>query len=722
MKKIAVFASGEGTNFQALADASKAGLLGGEIVLLISSSEKAGVLKRAAVCGVESLVLKPADFKNPADYDQKLVDECKKRNIDLVCLAGFMTQIGPKMLKAFPWRILNIHPSLLPAFGGKGLYGARVHEEVIKAGVRVSGCTAHLIDEEYDRGKIILQEAIPVFDSDDVKSLSERVREVEHRLYPKAVRLFCEGRIELLKTGARIRPAEDSGPKKRALISVSDKRGIVAFAQGLVSLGFEIVSSSGTAEVLKNNGIPVVTVEEVTGFPEIFSGRVKTLHPLIFGGILMRRKNQKDMSEAKKFSITPFDLVCVNLYPFSEAAQKAASAFEPEVVEQIDIGGAALIRAAAKNFESLAVIVSPKDYPEVLKELEKGEGKLSLSRRKALSQQAFEHTASYDSSIAEAFQPDKEDFSQMTTLRLSKIQSLRYGENPHQRAALYRRLGDEPSFEQLAGKELSYNNLLDAHAAWDCVLDFDGPACAIFKHATPSGVAVQKTLLESFDRAWEADPLSAFGSVLAFNQVVGVEIAEKLANRFVEVIEAVDFDSGALTLLMKKPNLRILRRKLKRDLKIQWRSLGTEILAGDPDTVILGKDWKVVSKRRPNAQEEKALRFAWVVSKHVKSNAIALAGAGFTVGLGAGQMSRVDSVHLAGVKYKMWLKNHAEPSPLVLASDAFFPFADGIEAAATLGISAIIQPGGSVRDSEVVAAADRHNLAMILTGIRHFRH
>ena len=722
MKKIAVFASGDGSNFQALADAAKAGLLGGEIIFLVSSLEKAGVLKRAALLGIESLILKPADFKNSEDYDQRLVDECQKREIDLICLAGFMTQIGPKMIKAFPWKILNIHPSLLPAFGGKGFYGILVHEEVVKSGVRVSGCTVHLIDEEYDRGKIILQEAVSVFDSDDAKSLSERVLEAEHRLYPKAVRLFCEGKVELLKTGVRIKPSKDSGLKKRALISVSDKRGIVAFAKGLVGLGFEIVSSSGTAEVLKNNGIPVTTVEEVTGFPEVFSGRVKTLHPLIFGGILMRRKNQEDAAEAKKLSIAPFDLVCVNLYPFSDAAQKAVSAFEPEVVEQIDIGGAALIRAAAKNFDSVSTVVSPKDYPEILKELEMGEGRLSLSRRQALSQQAFEHTASYDASIAEFFQIEKEEFPQVLNLRLSKVQGLRYGENPHQKAALYRRLGDEPSFEQLSGKELSYNNLLDAYCAWDCVSDFDGPACAIFKHATPSGVAAQKTLLESFDRAWEADPISAFGSILAFNQIVGVEIAEKLANRFVEVIEAVDFDSGALTLLMKKPNLRILRRKLKRDLKIQWRSLGTEILAGEPDAVVLGKDWKIVSKRKPNAQEEMALRFAWVVSKHVRSNAIALAGPGFTVGLGAGQMSRVDSVHLAGVKYKMWLKNHPEPSPLVLASDAFFPFADGIEAAASLGISAIIHPGGSVRDSEVISAADQHHLAMILTGIRHFRH
>ncbi len=722
MKKIAVFASGEGTNFQALIDAAKSKRLGGEIALLVSNQQKAGVLRRAALSGVESLVLSPSDFKNLGDYDQRLVEECQKRKIDLICLAGFMIQIGPKLIKAFPWKILNIHPSLLPAFGGKGLYGLRVHQEVIKSGVRVSGCTVHLIDQDYDRGKIILQEAVPVFDSDDAESLSERVREIEHRLYPKAVRLFLEGKIEVSETGTRIKAPQNSGVKKRALISVSDKRGIVAFAKGLVNLGFEIVSSSGTAEVLKNNGISVLTVEEVTGFPEIFSGRVKTLHPLIFGGILMRRQNEEDIKDMAKHLIAPIDLVCVNLYPFSETAQKAASAFEPEVIEQIDIGGVALIRAAAKNFEHVSVVVSPKDYPEVLKELELGAGKLSLSYRKALSGRAFEYTASYDAAISEAFQPEKESFPPVMTLRLSKIQDLRYGENPHQKAALYLRLGDEPGFEQLSGKELSYNNLLDAHAAWDCVSDFDEHACAIFKHATPSGVAAQKTLLEAFDRAWEADPLSAFGSVLAFNQVVGVEIAEKLANRFVEVIEAVDFESGALTLLMKKPNLRILRRKLKKEWRVQWRSLGTEILAGDPDALIWGQDWKVVTKRKPNSQEEKALRFAWVVSKHVRSNAIALAGPGFTVGLGAGQMSRVDSVHLAGVKYKMWLKNHAEPNPLVLASDAFFPFADGIEAAVSLGISAIVQPGGSVRDSEVIAAADQHDIAMVLTGIRHFRH
>jgi phosphoribosylaminoimidazolecarboxamide formyltransferase/IMP cyclohydrolase len=740
MKKIAVFASGEGSNFQSLLDSCKSQLINGEIVLLVSNKDKAGALKRARDCGVESLVLKPADFKTMEDYDSQLVRECQKRGVDLVCLAGFMTRIGNPLLKAFPWKIMNIHPSLLPVFGGQGLYGMRVHEAVLKSGGRVSGCTVHLIDANYDQGKIVLQETVPVLNSDDSKTLAKRVLAVEHRLYPQAVRLFCEDRVEISEEGTRIRPlAQGAKRGKRALISVSDKTGIVDFSRGLIQLGFEIISSAGTAKLLLKNGIFVRAVEEVTGFPEILSGRVKTLHPLIHGGILMRRKNPDDLRDAAERSIEPIDLVCVNLYPFSQTAQKAASPFDSDVIEQIDIGGVALIRAAAKNFEDVAVIVQPEDYKTVLEELRAGKGVLGLPFRKGLALAAFEHTAAYDAAIANAFK-NKEGktspqssviietldgpdiFPQDFSLQLSKIQDLRYGENPHQKAALYVRLGEAPRFEQLFGKALSYNNLLDAQAAWECAMDFAGPACAIFKHATPSGVSSRENLLEAFEMAWAADPLSAFGGVLAFNRPIEASIAEKLSNRFVEVVVAPDFEPGALALFKKKPNLRVIRRDLKPLERIQFRQAGSEFLLSEPDRAVFGPDWKIVSQRKPTSDEEFALRFAWVVSKHVKSNAIALTGPGFSVGVGAGQMSRVDSVHLAGVKYKMWLRNNAAPNPLVLASDAFFPFADGIEAAAGLGISAIIQPGGSVRDAEVITMSDQKNLAMVFTGIRHFRH
>ena len=729
MKKIAIFASGEGTNFQALQDAAQARFIDGEIKLLISSKESAGVLKRAQSSGIEALVLRPADFKIPDDYDARLALECQKRNIDLICLAGFMIHIGDTFLKAFPWKVMNIHPALLPAFGGKGFYGLRVHEAVLKSGARISGCTVHLIDSHYDCGKIIFQETVPVLDSDDAESLSNKIHALEHRLYPKAVRIFCEDRLEITSEGTRIKaPIQNLKPRKRALISVSDKTGIVEFARGLVERGFEIISSSGTEKLLLENGIGVSSVEDVTGFPEILSGRVKTLHPLIHGGILMRRANENDLRDAKERSIEPIDLVCVNLYPFSETAKKAASIYDAEVIEQIDIGGVALIRAAAKNFEEVSVVVSPEDYVSVLSEIADN-GALDLARRKSLALKAFEHTAAYDAAIASAFSqaiPQKVEEGELSQkeihLRLTKIQDLRYGENPHQKAALYLKTGDRLSFEQISGKELSYNNLMDAEAAWDCASDFEGPACVIFKHATPCGVALSEKLFDAFEQAWASDPLSAFGGILAFNRPVEFSIAEKLSNRFVEVIVAPDFEPRALEILKKKQNLRIIRRELKLLPDLQLRSVGSQFLMSDPDRAVFGPEWKIVTQKKPGLEEEAALRFAWIVSKHVKSNAIVLSGHGFTVGIGAGQMSRVDSVHLAGVKYQMWLRDNPAPNVLVMASDAFFPFADGIEAASGLGISAIVQPGGSVRDEEVISMADQKNLAMVFTGMRHFRH
>lgn len=733
MIKIAVFSSGEGTNLQALIDACQTMRIHGEISLVVSNNTEAGALRRAKRAGIETLIAHPKDFPSPEEFNAHLAHACKSREIGLICLAGFMLQVKAPLLNAFPGRIMNIHPALLPAFGGKGMYGLYVHEAVLKSGVKVSGCTIHFVDELYDHGWIISQSAVPVLSSDTPETLAARVRAQEHWAYPKAVSLFCENRIQLLDNGIKILPSAHEGSTriKRALLSVSDKTGLVEFSKGLQDLGVEIVSTSGTARALKDAGLDIRALDTITGFPEILSGRVKTLHPNVHGAILMRRKDPVQAREADLLGLEPIDLVAVNLYPFAQTAAKASSPYNFDVVEQIDIGGVALIRAAAKNFEHVAVLVSPADYGAVLEELDNSQGQLSLETRKRLALSGFAHTASYDAMISKAWaaqEPTAQAIAEapalapQLTLSLSKIQDLRYGENPHQKAALYAPDGS-PSFRQFHGKELSYNNLLDASGTWDAVCQFEEPAAVIFKHVTPCGVGTGATLAEAFDRAWACDPLSAFGGVIAFNRPVSLEIAEILSKRFVEVITAPDFTPEAQALLQKKQNIRLLTRSQPPSNALQLRSVDREVLVTEPDRLTFGPEWKVVTSRQPSREEEAALRFAWTACKHVKSNAIVLAGPQATVGIGAGQMSRIDSVHIAGVKYKEYLRTgNAAPPVLVLASDAFFPFRDGVDAAASLGISAIVHPGGSVKDAEVIAAADEHKLAMVLTGMRHFRH
>ncbi|MEE8425249.1 MAG: bifunctional phosphoribosylaminoimidazolecarboxamide formyltransferase/IMP cyclohydrolase [Elusimicrobiota bacterium] len=521
---------------------------------------------------------------------------------------------------------------------------------------------------------------------------------------------------------------------KRALLSVSDKAGLVDFAKGLEELGVEIVSTAGTAKVLRQAGIEVRSLDSMTGFPEILNGRVKTLHPRIHGGILLRRSDPEQAAEASRLGLEPIDLVAVNLYPFAKAAAKASSPYSREVLENIDIGGVTLIRAAAKNFEDVAVVVSPADYTSVLQELSKDSGQMSLETRRRLALAGFQHTAEYDEMISKAWRSpesssepgppsSKEKFPERMTVKLNRVQSLRYGENPHQKAALYvREEAGERSFEQLHGKELSYNNLLDAFGTWDAVNEFREPAAVVFKHVTPSGIGTGTTLKQAFDRAWASDPISAFGGILAVNQTFTKAIADTLAKRFLEVIVAPAYEPAALERLKKKKNTRLLIMKNPPPRTLMLRSLANEVLVTEPDRLTFGDNWKAVTVRKPTKDEEAALRFGWIACKHVKSNAIVLATTNATVGIGAGQMSRVDSVGMAGVKYADYKKDNPEPKPLALASDAFFPFRDAIDAAVRYGISAIIQPGGSIRDEEVVAAADEHGLAMVLTGMRHFRH
>ena len=512
---------------------------------------------------------------------------------------------------------------------------------------------------------------------------------------------------------------------ERALISVYDKAGIVEFARGLTALHVEIISTGGTSRLLASNGIPVREVSDLTGFPEILDGRVKTINPRIAGGLLAIRGNAEHMHQVAQNKIPLIDLVCVNLYPFVETIRKPGVQFE-EVIENIDIGGPSMIRAAAKNFQDVAVITSPEDYVPVLDALKKGGGILEREFLFSLARKAFVCTARYDGEIGQHLSRigSDSDFPPNVFMDFEKISDLRYGENPHQRASFYRWGGQVPhglaSARQLQGKELSYNNIVDLQAAWDLIHEFGDPACCIIKHTNPCGTAIGNSLREAYLKAYEADPVSAFGSIIALNGAVDAETATEVSKLFVEAIIAPEFRPEVVSIFAAKKNLRILEAA-SQDRGQHWarfeiKRVSGGILLQDPDEKLIADEIRIVTSRRPTEKEESDLRFAWRVAKHVKSNAIVLAEGGKTVGVGAGQMSRVDSVKLSVEKARPTAKG------AVLASDAFFPFRDGIDEAAKAGITAIIQPGGSVRDAEVIEAANEHRIAMIFAGLRHFKH
>jgi len=507
---------------------------------------------------------------------------------------------------------------------------------------------------------------------------------------------------------------------RRALISVTDKTGVVEFAQGLRGLGVEIVSTGGTARAIAGAGVAAREVAELTGFPEMLDGRLKTINPRIAGGVLAIRANAEHMQSLAEHGIPLIDMVVVNLYQFEKVAAKKDVALA-ELIENIDIGGPTLIRAAAKNYQDVAVVVSPDDYAAILQELHERGGELSEPTLWGLAKKAFALTAAYDRAIstrlARVGVEDESGLPAFLDIRAPRALDLRYGENPHQKAALYsNRQGGIAGAEQLQGKELSYNNLVDLDAAWQLIQEFGRPASAIIKHTNPCGCAEAETLAESYRRAFEADPISAFGGVLAFNRTLNEETAGEVAKTFIEAIAAPGYDTGALAILASKKNLRLLHVQPAPDEPVV-KSISGGYLVQTADTHQLERgDCQVKTARAPSEEEWRALEFGWKVCKHVKSNAIVYARAGQSVSVGAGQMSRVDSVKVGAMKAVLPLQG------TVLASDAFFPFADGVEEAAKHGITAVIQPGGSARDSEVIAAADRLGLAMVFTGVRHFRH
>ncbi len=507
----------------------------------------------------------------------------------------------------------------------------------------------------------------------------------------------------------------------RALISVSDKRGVVAFARGLIDLGWEIVSTGGTAAALRASDVPVVQVEQLTGFPELLDGRVKTLHPVIHAALLARRDLPEHGSALKQHDIEPIDLVAVNLYPFQLTISNPDVTFE-DALENIDVGGPSMLRSAAKNHASVLPVVDPTDYPVVLELLRRGT--IDSSTRREFAAKVFAHTSDYDAAIAGYLTPKDEALPCRLAIAMERVQALRYGENPTQRAALY--VTEEPrgmrDLVQRQGKELSFNNLLDIDAAMSAVACWTSrPACAIIKHSTPCGIAVAASALDAFRKARATDPVSAFGSVIGFNTVVDRATAAAMSDLFVEVVVAPSFHADALDAFAVKKQLRVIELPVgDRSGSLDFKRVRGGFLVQDQFSFDSSEEgWTIATKRRPSESEWNDLRFGWAAVASVKSNAILLARGEAAVGIGAGQMSRVDSVFLAIHKARQ--QGH-DPAASAMASDAFFPFADGVELAAEAGITAIIQPGGSVRDAEVVAAADRHDIAMVVTGQRQFRH
>ncbi|MDR2787489.1 MAG: bifunctional phosphoribosylaminoimidazolecarboxamide formyltransferase/IMP cyclohydrolase [Candidatus Accumulibacter sp.] len=527
---------------------------------------------------------------------------------------------------------------------------------------------------------------------------------------------------------------------QQALISVSDKKGVLEFAQGLATQGVKLLSTGGTARLLRDAGLAVTEIGDYTGFPEMLDGRVKTLHPKVHGGILARRDLPEHLATLQMHNIPTIDLVCVNLYPFKETVAKPGVTLA-DAIENIDIGGPTMVRSSAKNYAGVAIVTDPADYAPLLKEMQENGGALKLATRFELSKKAFAHTARYDSMIAnwltgqpegvetalESPAPVPGIFPECLQLVFDRAETLRYGENPHQQAAFYREpqpvAGSIAAYQQLQGKELSYNNIADSDAAWECVKTFPEPTCVIVKHANPCGVAIGGNLLQAYEKAFKTDSTSAFGGIIAFNGEVGEDIVNAMSERkhFVEVLIAPAFTTAARTLLAAKQNLRVLAVPLAHGYHtLELKRVGGGLLAQTPDSFnVKPEDLKVVTQKAPTPAQIEDLMFAYRVAKFVKSNAIVFCANGMTLGVGAGQMSRVDSTRIASVKAQ---NAGLSLAGAVVASDAFFPFRDGVDVLAEAGATAVIKPGGSLRDEEVIAAADEHGLAMVFTGARHFRH
>jgi len=701
--KLGVLASGSGTNLQAIIDA------GLPVTVVVTDRPGVAALERAAAAGIPTVVVDRAGYESDRlSFTTAIVEALTAHDVDLVAMAGFMTVLAEPMFVAFPGKVINTHPSLLPSFRG-----AHAVADALAAGVKVTGCTIHIATVEVDDGPILAQEAVPILDGDDEDALHERIKAVEHQLYPRVLADLVAGAPpEEADAAVEAEPVQLSAdgpvPVRRALISVYDKAGLVDFARGLADLGVTLLASGGTATALADAGIPVTLVEEVTGAPEMLGGRVKTLHPRIHGGILADRGQPSHGADLAAQGIEPIDLVVCNLYPFLERPS----------IETIDIGGPTMVRAAAKNHAWVGVVTDPASYEAILAELRADGGQLSAATRKDLALEAFAHTAGYDAAIVRWFDP--EPLPRHLVLALDKVATLRYGENPHQAGARYRdRLGGGwlDGMVQHGGKELSFINLLDSESAWRLVNSFDVPACVIVKHANPCGVALGSGPADAYRKAFDCDPLSAFGGVVALNRPLDEETAEAIGDVFTEVVLAPSFASDALETLAAKKNLRLLECPPPASGGLELRRAGGGFLVQEPDPPDEDRStWKVVTKVAPTDELMDDLAFAMKVCAATGSNTIVLAKDGVAYGIGAGQQSRVHSAEIAAKKADGRARGG------VCASDAFFPFRDAVDAAVAAGAAAIVHPGGSVSDDKVIAAADEAGVAMVFTGRRHFRH
>ncbi len=747
--RIGVLASGSGTILESL-------LAAGLPVVAVVVDRPCRAEEVAAGAGVPVELVKRDSFGASFDreaYTDEVVAVLAAHRVDLVAMAGYGTILGASIHEAYRGRILNTHPALLPAF--RGWHAVRA---ALDAGVKVTGCTVHVATLEVDDGPILAQEAVAVLPGDDEASLHERIKEVERRLYPETIRRIVAGELVLPavsmpisggRAGAgpvpvavpvpvagagagrrrrRRRPRTGGGPV-RALLSVYDKTGLVAFAGGLADLGVELVASGNTARALGEAGIAHLEVAEVTGAPEMLDGRVKTLHPAVHGGILADRSKPSHMSDLEARGITPVDLVACNLYPFSANPS----------IEMIDVGGPTMVRAAAKNHDSVTVIVSPDEYGAVLDELRR-EGEVTLETRRRLARAAFAHTAAYDAAIVGWF--DSTVLPQETSegarewpptihIALERAGTLRYGENPHQAGARYRTIGAAPGWPdglvQHGGLALSYLNLFDADAAWRLAHELVGlgggraglAAAVIVKHANPCGAAVADDIGTAYAKAFEADPMSAFGGIVALTEAVSGELAAQLvANPLADVLIAPAFSDEALsTFSSKRKNMRALTAPPPGPPGLGLRQIDGGFLVQEADLVAADRSsWRVAGKVSPTEEQWRDAELAWRVCARTTSNAIVLGRAGQILGVGCGQQSRVEAAVVAA------RKADGRAAGGAAASDAFFPFRDGVDALAAAGVATIIQPGGSLRDDESIAAADEHGIAMVMTGERHFRH
>lgn len=710
--KIAILASGNGTNFEVLTKKFQAGEIPGTEALMFCNHPNAPVIKRAQRLGIPYETFSVKECGSKQAYEARLLKVLKEYKIDFIILSGYLRVVGSTILNEYPDSIVNLHPALLPKYPGLNSI-ARAFVDYQRGLIDKTGVTVHFIDARLDHGPIIAQKAVPIYPDDTEETLETRVHETEHELFPMAVSEVIQTRM---KRGNKV---------KRALVSVSDKTNLVPFVKGLVENHYEIISTGGTKKKLDEAGIKTISVEEITGFPEILDGRVKTLNPYIHGGLLAERDKPEHMKTLEKLNIHTIDLVCVNLYPFKQTIEKPNVELA-DAIENIDIGGPSLLRAASKNYASVTVVTDQADYDRVLKEITEN-GDTNLKTRAELAAKVFRTTAAYDALIAEYLtkQTGLEDPEKLT-LTYDLKQRMRYGENSHQKAWLYEdALPKKFSIlqaEQLHGKKLSYNNIKDADEALRAIREFQAePTVVAMKHMNPCGIGRGKTLEEAWDRAYEADSISIFGGVIALNRQVDLATAKKMHKIFLEIVIAPGFDDDALAVLEKKKNIRLLQLDFSHEnepVRYETVSVMGGLLMQEQDVLNENvADWKCVTDVKPTEQQLKTMMFALKAVKHTKSNAIVVANNERTLGVGAGQPNRIDSAKIA-VKHA----GEAIDNTAVMSSDAFFPFGDCVEYAGKHGIKAIVQPGGSVRDQESIEAANKYGIAMVFTGYRHFRH